>query len=131
MGLVALVTAIPIAAAAVGRVCGMRRTKRSWPGWPPVMRRRRSCSCGGSSAACSGAALPIVGDRGRAEDVAQEAFVRAWRHADAYDARRASVTTWLLTITRNLAIDTVRVERVRPADPSARSTSHRPAAGTG
>ena len=66
-----------------------------------------------------GAALLIVGDRGRAEDVAQEAFVRAWRHADAYDARRASVTTWLLTITRNLAIDTVRVERVRPADPSS------------
>ena len=66
-----------------------------------------------------GAALLIVGDRGRAEDVAQEAFVRTWRHAGAYDPRRAWVATWLLTITRNLAIDAVRVERVRPADPSA------------
>jgi RNA polymerase sigma-70 factor (ECF subfamily) len=63
-----------------------------------------------------GCALAIVGDKGRAEDVAQEAFVRAWRHADVYDGRRASVATWLLTITRNLAIDAVRVERVRPAD---------------
>jgi RNA polymerase sigma-70 factor (ECF subfamily) len=65
-----------------------------------------------------GAALLIVNDTGRAEDVAQEVFVRAWRHGDTYDARRASVTTWLLTITRNLAIDSLRVERVRPADPS-------------
>jgi RNA polymerase sigma-70 factor (ECF subfamily) len=63
-----------------------------------------------------GCALAIVGDAGRAEDVAQEAFVRAWRHAAVYDARQASVATWLLTITRNLAIDAVRVERVRPAD---------------
>ena len=63
-----------------------------------------------------GCALAIVGDRGRAEDVAQEAFVRAWRHAEAYDARRGSVATWLTAITRNLAIDALRVERVRPAD---------------
>jgi RNA polymerase sigma-70 factor (ECF subfamily) len=63
-----------------------------------------------------GCALAVVGDAGRAEDVAQEAFVRAWRHAAVYDSRRASVATWLLTITRNLAIDAVRVERVRPAD---------------
>ena len=64
-----------------------------------------------------GCAFAIVGDAGRAEDVAQEAFVRAWRHAAVYDGRRASVATWLLTITRNLAIDAVRVERVRPAEP--------------
>jgi RNA polymerase sigma-70 factor (ECF subfamily) len=64
-----------------------------------------------------GCALAIVGDSGRAEDVAQEAFVRAWRHAAVYDGRRASVATWLLTITRNLAIDAVRVERVRPTAP--------------
>jgi len=63
-----------------------------------------------------GCALAIVGDAHRAEDVAQEAFVRAWKHAAVYDARKASVATWLLTITRNLAIDAVRVERVRPAE---------------
>src|SRR5436190_2929091 len=66
-----------------------------------------------------GCAVAVVGDRGRAEDVAQEAFVRAWRHAAAFDPRRATVATWLLAITRNLGIDSLRVERVRPADPTA------------
>jgi RNA polymerase sigma-70 factor (ECF subfamily) len=66
-----------------------------------------------------GCAMAVVGDRGRAEDVAQEAFVRAWRHAAAFDPRRATVATWLLAITRNLGIDSLRVERVRPADPVA------------
>jgi RNA polymerase sigma-70 factor (ECF subfamily) len=59
----------------------------------------------------------MVGDRAVADDVAQEAFVRAWRHAGAYDARRGSVATWLLTITRNLAIDALRAMRSVPTDP--------------
>ena len=64
-----------------------------------------------------GLALRLVGDTTLAEDVAQEAFARAWRHAGAYDSRRGSVTTWLLTITRNLAIDSLRVRRADPFDP--------------
>lgn len=64
-----------------------------------------------------GLALTIVAEPRTAEDVAQEAFVRAWRHAEAYDARRGSVATWLLTITRNAAIDTVRVRRTVAAAP--------------
>src|SRR5947209_7820078 len=64
-----------------------------------------------------GLARMIVGDTALAEDVAQEAFVRAWRHGMAYDARRGSVPTWLLTITRNLAIDAVRLHRPQPVDP--------------
>ena len=66
-----------------------------------------------------GLARTIVGDASLAEDVAQEAFVRAWRHGLAYDPRRASVPTWLLTITRNLAIDAVRLRRPQPIDPEA------------
>jgi RNA polymerase sigma factor (sigma-70 family) len=58
-----------------------------------------------------GVALRIVGDAAAAEDVAQEAFLRAWRHAAAFDAGRGSVASWLLTITRNLAIDAVRARR--------------------
>jgi len=58
-----------------------------------------------------GLALSILGDAKAAEDVAQEAFLRAWRHAAVFDARRGSVVTWLLTITRNAAIDTLRVRR--------------------
>jgi RNA polymerase sigma-70 factor (ECF subfamily) len=63
-----------------------------------------------------GLALAITRDTTSAEDVAQEAFVRAWRSAAIYDASRASVSTWLLTITRNAAIDAVRARRTVPAD---------------
>src|SRR2546430_2227569 len=66
-----------------------------------------------------GLALTIVGDPATAEDVAQETFARAWRHAAAYDARRASVATWLLTIARNLSIDAVRLRRPEPLNPEA------------
>lgn len=64
-----------------------------------------------------GLALTMLGDPALAEDVAQEALLRAWRHAEAYDARRGSVVTWLLAITRNLAIDAVRLHRPSPTDP--------------
>lgn len=64
-----------------------------------------------------GVALAVLGDRDAAEDVAQEAFTRAWRHAGVYDPRRASVATWLGSITRNLAIDARRVRRATPTDP--------------
>jgi RNA polymerase sigma-70 factor (ECF subfamily) len=66
-----------------------------------------------------GLASTIVRDAGLAEDVAQEAFARAWRHAANYDPRRGTVTTWLLTITRNLAIDTLRVRRPTAVDPES------------
>jgi RNA polymerase sigma-70 factor (ECF subfamily) len=65
-----------------------------------------------------GLALAIVHDEGRAAEVAQDAFARAWRHAPAYDARRGSVLTWLLAITRHAAIDRARLEAARPADPA-------------
>jgi RNA polymerase sigma factor (sigma-70 family) len=64
-----------------------------------------------------GLALSITRDPATAEDVAQEAFVRAWRAASTYDPGRASVTTWLLTITRNTAIDAARARRSTPASP--------------
>jgi RNA polymerase sigma-70 factor (ECF subfamily) len=65
-----------------------------------------------------GLALGILGDPTRAEDVAQEAIVRIFRHAEVFDPRRGSVSTWALTITRNLAIDVLRVQRDTPADPA-------------
>jgi RNA polymerase sigma-70 factor (ECF subfamily) len=63
-----------------------------------------------------GLAVGITRDAALAEDVAQEVFVRAWRAAGGYDVRRASVLTWLLTITRNAAIDAVRARRTTPTD---------------
>src|SRR5262245_10500851 len=64
-----------------------------------------------------GLARSVVGDPSAAEDVAQEAFLRVWRHAGAYDHRKGRVETWLLTITRNLAIDRLRLRRPDPIDP--------------
>lgn len=64
-----------------------------------------------------GLAVTMSGDAVLADDLAQIAFERAWRHAGTYDARRASVATWLLTITRNLVIDEMRVRRAIPFDP--------------
>jgi RNA polymerase sigma factor (sigma-70 family) len=64
-----------------------------------------------------GLARTIVGDPATAEDVAQEAFVRAWRYAASYDARRGNVPTWLLAIVRNVAIDRLRLRIAEPLDP--------------
>ncbi len=63
-----------------------------------------------------GLALSITRDEWLAQDIAQEVFLRAWRAADSFDPRRASALTWLLTITRNAAIDAVRARRALPAD---------------
>ena len=64
-----------------------------------------------------GLAVRMLDDAGAAEDVAQEALLRAWRHAPVFDARRGTVTSWVLTITRNLAIDAIRQRRAQPTDP--------------
>jgi RNA polymerase sigma-70 factor (ECF subfamily) len=64
-----------------------------------------------------GVALRILNDTRLAEDVSQETFVRAWERSAAFDPRRGTVTAWLLTIARNLAIDTVRLRRVVIVDP--------------
>ena len=62
-----------------------------------------------------GFALNALGDRGTAEEVVQEVFTRAWRHAEAYDPTRGSVRTWLYQIARHAIIDTRRRAAVRPA----------------
>ncbi len=71
-----------------------------------------------------GIAVHVVGDARTAEDVAQTAFERAWRHAHTYDPRRGSVSAWLGVIARNLAIDTVRVRPTVPIDPVALLNEH-------
>lgn len=46
----------------------------------------------------------------QSEDVAQEAFLRAWKNLNRFDPRRAQFSTWLFAIARNLAL----TELVRP-----------------
>ena len=62
-----------------------------------------------------GFALKGLGERGAAEELVQEVFTRAWRHAEAYDPARASVRTWLYQIARHAIIDARRRAAVRPA----------------
>jgi len=66
-----------------------------------------------------GMSLSILRDRQAAEEAAQETFVRAWRHASAYDPRRGTVAAWLLTIARNTAINMLPSHRPYPVDPEA------------
>ncbi|WP_324699739.1 sigma-70 family RNA polymerase sigma factor [Novosphingobium sp. RL4] len=52
-----------------------------------------------------GICLRICGDRGAAEDVLQDVYVKVWRRAGAFDAERASPISWLAAIAHNSAID--------------------------
>jgi RNA polymerase sigma-70 factor (ECF subfamily) len=60
------------------------------------------------SAQLLGVILRIQRDRGQAEDVLQEIFVNIWRAAQGFDAARAQPMTWLTSIARNRAIDSLR-----------------------
>ena len=51
-----------------------------------------------------------------AEEIAQEAMLLVWRKASLFDASRASASTWIYTIARNLRIDRLRHERGVSAD---------------
>ncbi len=62
-----------------------------------------------------GFALRSLGDRGLAEEVVQETFLRAWRSREKFDEGRGSLRTWLFAIARNLVIDAVRARNSRPA----------------
>ena len=60
-----------------------------------------------------GLALRILRQREEAEEVIQEVLVQAWRQADRYDPRKASVRTWLSLMTRSRAIDRRRTNHTR------------------
>jgi|SRR2546425_1549426 len=64
-----------------------------------------------------GLALRILRDDALAEDAVQEAFLSAWRRADTFMPERAKASTWLLTIVHRRAVDLVRREERRRAEP--------------
>lgn len=55
-------------------------------------------------------------DQASAEDLAQDTFLRAWRNRASYDANKASVSTWLFTIARNLALNKIDHDGRRKTD---------------
>jgi RNA polymerase sigma-70 factor (ECF subfamily) len=58
-------------------------------------------------------ATQLTRDRSLAEDVVQEALVRAWRHPDSLVNGKGSVRGWLLTVIRNIVTDQIRARNSR------------------
>jgi RNA polymerase sigma-70 factor (ECF subfamily) len=66
------------------------------------------------AAAVMGLAFKVVGDRSVAEEIVQETFYRVWDKSRSFHEQKGSVTSWLFRIARNLAIDSLRRQQVRP-----------------
>jgi len=64
--------------------------------------------------------LRVLRERTLAEDVLQEAFLRAWQHASSFDAGRGQVRPWIVRIGHNLALNELRRQRHRAQPHHAR-----------
>jgi RNA polymerase sigma-70 factor, ECF subfamily len=64
-----------------------------------------------------GLAVRVVRDPALAEDVVQEAFLSLWRTAGRFVPERSRAGTWLLTLVHRRAVDLVRREERRRAEP--------------
>ena len=58
--------------------------------------------------------LRINRDRAQAEDILQEVYVNVWRAAQGFDAAQSQPLTWLTSIARNRAIDSLRRKQTQP-----------------
>ena len=68
-----------------------------------------------------GVILRINSDRAQAEDLLQEIFVKIWSAAGSFDAQRAQAMTWLTSIARHRAIDSLRRRQAEPQWVTARA----------
>jgi RNA polymerase sigma factor (sigma-70 family) len=73
-----------------------------------------------------GLALRVLRDEKLAEDAVQEGFLTAWRNADRFMPERAKASTWLLTLVHRRAVDLVRHEDRRRAEPLPESVEPAP-----
>ena len=69
-----------------------------------------------TSAKLFGICLRVLNNRAEAEDALQDAFVKIWRNASKYSVNGLSPMTWLITITRNTAIDRLRARKAKSED---------------
>ena len=60
------------------------------------------------SGALFGLIYKMVNDKELAEDILQEAFVKIWNNFSSYDKTKGRLFTWMINLTRNLTIDTLR-----------------------
>jgi len=82
-----------------------------------------------SSVNANRASEVIVVDPDLAEDVVQEAFLRAWRACSTFDPGGGPLANWLLVITANTAADMVKARVRRPPLASGPADEDAPAAG--
>jgi RNA polymerase sigma-70 factor, ECF subfamily len=68
-----------------------------------------------------GLALRILRDQALAEDAVQDAFLTIWRTASRFMPERGKASTWILTLVHRRAVDAVRREQRRRADPLERA----------
>lgn len=68
-----------------------------------------------------GVVLRIQKDRAQAEDVLQEVYVNVWRSAQGFNPAVSQPTTWLGSIARNRAIDSLRRGQTAPQTVSSRA----------
>ena len=54
------------------------------------------------------ASFRVLGDAGLAEDASQDVFVRLWRRPESFIAERGRFLSWLMSVTRNRAVDELR-----------------------
>ena len=67
--------------------------------------------------------LRINRDRAHAEDILQEVYVNVWRAAQSFDAAQSQPLTWLTSIARNRAIDSLRRQQTQPQLQTFHTTS--------
>lgn len=60
--------------------------------------------------------VKMLRSRAIAEERHQDVFLELWRRAPQYDRGRASVATWVMTIARSRALDTIRSQARRKAE---------------
>lgn len=75
-----------------------------------------------------GLARRMLGDQAEAEDVAQEVFLRVWKHAAAWKPGQAKFETWMHRVAMNLCLDRLRRSgrhggEVSPETPDARASA--------
>jgi RNA polymerase sigma factor (sigma-70 family) len=61
-----------------------------------------------------GVVLRIQSNRAQAEDVLQEVYVNVWRSAQSFNPALSQASTWLNSIARNRAIDSLRRRQTEP-----------------
>jgi RNA polymerase sigma factor (sigma-70 family) len=59
------------------------------------------------------AILQTISDEGTASDVLQEVFIQIWKNIEKYDESKGRLFTWMLKLTRNMAINQTRVKNFK------------------